>query len=247
MFRVIAFVAMIVGFTEGTLANESQKVDRPTSEPAYKSGSPRYCRVELGEKKRVLWVVVDGARIFVDKNLDGAIEETEFIEVTGEDAQSDPASFPRTDVVWTDRTTTETYKFNISLFNWFDYQKSLNFDVVEPFVGGVLPDKRRFGAWGDQTQALKFTASPKESPLVRFGSASLTMGFEIREPLTETSEDGVLELSAAVGIQGTEKGVFSWLGYGSIPEETWPDAEFTFPAANSGKPIKVKVKLDERC
>jgi len=248
MFRFIGSFAILAVLTAAPATDASDEVRRPNAEPTYSTSAPRYCLIELGENKRQLWVVVDGTRVFIDKNLDGTIQESEFIEVPADEDKYDPASFPKTTIVWGSGDSSETYVLDLALFNWFDYKKTLDFNQVNPFVSVVIPDKRRYGAWGDHQTALTFGRSPERAPLIRVGVLPLTMGLEIREPLKETKDPNSLELSAAVGIAGTSPGTFTWLGYGSVPKDKWPDVEFGFPSRNDSEQlITVRGKLDHRC
>ena len=248
MFRFIGSIAITAFLFTTLVTNAADEVRRPKAEPAYNTSAPRYCLIELGENKRQLWVVVDGKRVFIDKNLDGTIHESEFIEVPVDEDKYDPASFPKTDVVWGSGDSSETYVLDLAFFDWFDYKKTLDFDQVNPFVSVVMPDKRRYGAWGDHQTALSFARSPERASVIRVGVLPLTMGFEVRQPLQETKDPKSLELNAAVGIAGTSPGTFTWLGYGSIPNDKWPDVEFIFPSRNdSAQLITVRGKLDHRC
>ena len=248
MFRFIGSIAIVAFLITSPATAAADEVRRPKVEPAYSTSAPRYCLIELGDNERQLWIVVDGKRVFIDKNLDGNIHESEYVEVPADEDKYDPASFPKTAVVWGSGDSSETYVVDLALFNWFDYKKTLDFDQVNPFVGIAMPDKRRFGAWGDHQTSLSFARSPEQAPLIRAGALPLTMGFEVRQPLKETKDAKSLELNAAVGIAGTSPGTFTWLGYGSIPKDKWPDVEFVFPSQNdSEQVITVRGKLNHRC
>jgi hypothetical protein len=97
---------------------------------------------------------------------------------------------------------------------------------------------------------LVFSNRPQEAPILHVGGP-LAMGFESRFANTFTKKaKGTFELAVGVGTKGLGKGAFTHLTYWNdgIPKDARPTAELEFPnKAASGRPIKVKLVLKERC
>ena len=242
-FRVV-LIALIT-FAGPAAAVEVTKLDRTIAkEPAYKE-KPAYCLALIGpDAKTRVWLILDGERLYVDKNCNGDLtDDGPALEVK---EKSDPGSFEIVEVSPDGGKT--VYKFDITLWGRPSFRGKDNDPNQEPFNQSVhvtFPDGRRFGAWGDQHKPLMFGPTAKDAPVLHY-DGPLQMGFEIRQPLGKEG-DGY-KLSACVGTPGSVPGAWVHLMYGTIPEEFHPRATLEFPALKAGgPPVKVEFVLGQRC
>lgn len=198
----------------------------------------------LGDQKVPLWVGVVGKNVFVDQNLDGKLSRDEALDSARE---SDPKSFSECEVRQLGADS-QIWKCRVALYNWFEFRDSMDVEKLKPAVFVRFPDGRHFGAWGDQLGKISFAEDPVDAPRIQMGACDempRTMGFEIPTPL-KIEENGRLELNAAVGVRNGKSGTFAWLGYGLIPDDVWPEAEFEF-RSEGAESVTVRVRLDHRC
>ncbi len=75
--RFLAAIAWFGFFSIAAPAQDLTKVDRGIAkEPAYQSKTPRYCLLVFGpEAKKRVWLVLDGDRLYVDRNGNGDLTE----------------------------------------------------------------------------------------------------------------------------------------------------------------------------
>jgi len=199
-----------------------------------------YAVILLGESKTRMLVGLLDERLFVDHNFDGKLSsDEELTPDAGEDRM-----YYSCDVKSPDDGN--TLKCAVKLWNWDTYRETANHEVLEPRIYVTFPDGRKFGAWGDERRELTFDSNQLTAPEIQMGvspETPCTMGFEVAKPLRQ-KPDG-LHLSAAVGIRNDLPGTFAWLNYRVIPDDVWPDAEFTF--SDGDRTETVKAKLDRRC
>jgi hypothetical protein len=72
------FVLLIVAvISSPSLAMDLTKIDRSIGkEPAYQSKTPKYCLLVFGPEARTrIWLVLDGNRLFVDRNGNGDLTD----------------------------------------------------------------------------------------------------------------------------------------------------------------------------
>jgi hypothetical protein len=221
------------------------RVDRRIAqEPAYQS-KPLYGLALIGPEANVrVWLVLDGERLYVDKNANGDLtDDGPPAEV--KDKNTDPTSFAIIDVSPDGGKT--VYKFDIALWGRPSFRPK--HPSREPFNQSVhvtFPDGRWFGAWGDHLRPLEFAPTREAAPVLHFGG-SLRMGFEIRQPLARES-GGAYKLSACVGTPGSCPGAWVHLLYTTIPKDVYPRAVLEFPPEKpGGPPVRVEFALRERC
>jgi hypothetical protein len=216
---------------------------RIAREPAYQS-RPLYGLALLGPDAATrVWMALDGERLYVDKNCNGDLTDD------GPPARlrrtdTDPASFEAIDVSPDGGRT--VYPFEVVL--WGRPAAAPLAGVREPFNQSVhvtFPDGRRFGAWGDHLQPLRFAVGPRDAPALHFGG-QLRMGFEVRRPLERVA--GGFQLSACVGTPGSCPGAWVHLLYNTIPAGVHPRVVMEFPPEQAGgPPVRVAFVLAERC
>lgn len=220
------------------------KIDRAIKkEPAY-AFKPLYGQVVIGlEAKTRVWCVIDGEKLYVDKNCNGDLTD-DGPPAELKNKNSDPASYDNIDVSPDGGKT--VYKFDVTLWNRPSKRESGK--DAEPFHQSIhitFPDGRWFGAWGDQHQSLMFAEKNADAPILHFGGP-LRMGFEIRQPLRKVS--GGYELNACVGTPGSGPGAWVHQMYRTIPKELQPKITMEFPPEKpGGPPIRVEFALTQRC
>jgi hypothetical protein len=228
-------------------AADLAKIDRSIKkEPAYRAKQQRYCLLVFGPKADFrVWLVLDGATLYVDRNGNGDL--TEPGESTGpKETNTDPCSFKELTIV---RPDGKEEKLDFALFGWFDYKEGKEGTKFGPSVG-VTWEGRTFGSWGDETGDCVWGRTPKDAPILHVGGP-LQMGFETEaEYALDRKGDGEFKLSVGVGTKGLGKGAFMHLCYydDAIPKDKYPTAVLEFPNKEAaGKPIVVKAVLKQRC
>jgi hypothetical protein len=243
--RLLAFAGLLVAAAPaaaGDLANVDRRIAK---EPAYEH-KPLYCLAVIGPDATTrVWLVLDGDKLYVDKNCNGDPTDdgppTELKET-----KTDPASFPLVDVSPDGGKT--VYKFDVTLWNRPAFRGKDADPTAEPFNQSVhvtFPDTRYFGAWGDQHKPLTFAATRDAAPVLHF-DGPLRMGFEIRQPL-KRAKDG-FELNACVGTPGSCDGAWVHMLYRTIPADKFPHVKMELPAEKpGGPPVRLDFALKQRC
>jgi hypothetical protein len=241
-FAIAAFTILLFAAWPAA-ALDFDKLDRRIArEPAYRS-KPLYCLALLGaDAKTRVWMVLDGERLYVDKNCNGDLTDdgppTEL-----KDRKAEPASFPLIDV--TPDGGKSIYKFDVTLWSRPSLAGGASDEPFNQTVHVTFPDGRWFGAWGDHLGDLIFASTAKDAPVLHFGGA-LRMGFEVRNPVVREA-DG-LKLSACVGTPGSCPGAWVHLMYKTIPLDVFPKVVMELPPAKAGgPPVRVELVLKERC
>jgi hypothetical protein len=242
--RLLALAALLAAVAPAT-AVELAKLDRRIAkEPAYEH-KPLYGLAIIGPDAATrIWLVLDGDRLYVDKNCNGDLtDDGPPAELKG---KSENESFPLIDVSPDGGKT--VYKFDVMLWNRPSARPKDADPERDPFNQSVhvtFPDKRYFGAWGDQHKALTFAMKRDDAPILHYGGP-LQMGFEIRDPLVR-EKDG-FKLSACVGTPGSCDGAWVHLLYTTIPRNPSPHVTLEFPPEKPGGPaVRAKFALKERC
>jgi hypothetical protein len=209
-------------------AGDLAKINRAiTKEPAYRS-KPRYCLLVFGlEAKTRVWLVLDGDVLYVDRNSNGDLTEK------GERVEAVRLK----DLGWREFTVSEgigqsKYKELVVL----EQHPSLG----KHYWGVSLTVEGK----GRQGGAAVFAERPQDAPILHF-DGRLTMLLGVWK-LVRDQKDG--QLAAHLVNQGVGKDVFTFLNHKAIPDNIHPIAEIEFPNKNpSGEPVKVKLRLTERC
>jgi hypothetical protein len=231
-------------------ADDLTTIDRTIKkEPAYQSKTPKYCLLVLGpDAKTRVWLVVDGDRLYIDRNGNGDLTEKGECVKRQEGTQ---VRFDAGDVLDADGRTRHT---NVLVLQ--KQEKGQTITIVFTAVGG----KYLFGAGLDAAGALQFADKPESAPVIHFGG-KLRMGLYTESGEPELIRSGATEeLRAWVGTPGLGNGTFAaivneqsplatLLGLpGGIPSGVHPLADIEFPNKNADTaPIKLTITLKERC
>ena len=210
------------------------KIDRKIAkEPHYESKSPWYCLLVFGpEAKTKVWMVLDGKRLYVDRNANG-------------DLTDDGESF----------TTDEEVRIPLLAANdgksrYTDLRVSWGTGPLTgsgPFVN--LHVRVRVGELEQYALVDARATKPDEAPLVHFdGPLHIELRIEPYKPQQHLTRGKQHLLGGCIctRYRGAE-----WVGLShekGIPADTHPivDIEFLTRGADA-KPIRVKVQLRERC
>ena len=211
-------------------------------QPAYQSQSPTYGLIVFGPKAdRRVWVVLDGAVLYVDANGNGDLTDAgERIELKNKNHE--PSGLDEVALAMADGE-----KLSVWVWGWFDFQNGKK-NTLEPSLS-VKWKGRTYGAWGDQNSGVIFAGRPENVPIFHVGGP-LQMGFEVRQEWgVRRIDEKTFELKVGVGTPGLGKGSFVHLKYyEAIPVSVQPTAELEFPNKHpGGPPIRIKQVLKERC
>jgi hypothetical protein len=211
------------------------KIDRKIAKlPKFESAKPGYLLLVFGKAaKEKVWVVFDGANLYVDKNANGDLTE---------DGEKIPADLgnsrpPKSYVYSVSDVGEKKYGLQVSTI-------SVGPDVVAPHVIVVHQGKmlQKVGPTD-----IRFKPTPEEARVVHFGSTLLVArpSLTMQAPLNAAKAD---DWRVQVGTPGVGAGSFASFGNDDVAKDVHPVAEFVFQSkVPGGKPITKKVTLDQRC
>jgi hypothetical protein len=264
MRQTIALVSLLF-LSSSSFAVDLTKIERSIrKEPAYQSKTPRYCLLVFGpEAKTRIWLVLDGKRLFVDRNGNGDLtDDGESVSALEGLKQVEENVYEMGDI----REGARTHK-NLTLWvRKIDYLAN-RFEPVKQFLAKTpgakgyhlatdidMPGWKGDGEGGrvlqvasylDNSGVLAFANEPKDAPILHFGGPWQVLVHE-RIPFTIGRE---ADLALVVGTRGLGAGSTVVMAYNSvIPENRSPRVEITYPPKNPGeKPVKQLYELKERC
>jgi hypothetical protein len=254
-----------------THAGDLTKVERTIAkEPKYQ-GKPQYALLVFGQSaKDRVWLVKDGATLYVDRRGKGDLTdpkdksvpqksersaeeygytfEVGDVSVSGQVHKGLTVSFTPLKL-YSDSTLGKRADVRAALAK--DQKAmiaSFNIDVNMPDLkGGSLNGRVTFSAGPlDLTGVLQFGDSPANAPVVHFGGP-LHVTFYGGLPTLRIGRQSDLVL--VVGTPGVGPGTFAEVHYeGTIPKSAKPIADIAFPAAKPGDAaIKERFKIKDRC
>jgi hypothetical protein len=245
-------------------AADLAKIQRKiVKEPSYQTKTPKYCLLVFGlEAKTRVWLVQDGATLYVDRNGNGDLTEA------GKRVQAKQQSdqfrfFEAGDItidglkhtglnVWQIKAGPETAGTDEE---WQRIQKS----GPEPWMWRVaiaaersaddprkLPKKISYIINGDGAGMLLFADRAQDAPIIHL-NGPFTLALQDRKQRLLPGEERMVQIG--VGPQGVGPGTFAFVYYTDlIPTDVYPVAEITFPAKLPGQePIQRKYTLKQRC
>lgn len=179
--RLVSLLVLLcaAGTSQGQTLDLS-KVECPIrKEPAYQSKTPKYCRIVFGpQAKNLVWVVVDGDHLFVDRNGNGDLtDDGEIVERKG------------------------GYFSQIGALRIGDAKPPYELHSVVPSGGNVQPDfynlTINMGRWFETGSCL-LADTPKEAPVLWF-DGPLMIGLADPDNTVFTRGDDQSELRLWVG------------------------------------------------
>ena len=220
--------------------NDLSKISREIHvEPEFEGDDRHYYLLVFDEDEaKKVWVVFDGKKLYVDRNLNGDLSDAgESFPTNDDDKGSMFRQIKDIQFAMPDgEPASLTFVYPDASFEEFEVR------VRVKYRGAT------FSAWGDQDGDVVDAKLASEAPILRI-NGPLQMGFEVSaksgvKPLGNNK----YEVNVGVGTPGLGKGSFVHLKYGAIPVELYPDVELEFPPRQKGSlPIVVKSKLRERC
>lgn len=261
-----AFVLLLLTvLSSPSLAMDLSKIDRSLrKEPAYHSKTPKYGLLVFGPEARTrIWLVLDGNRLFVDRNGNGDLtDDGEPVAALEGAKQLEEKVYEVGEI----REGTLTHK-NLTLrIRKIDYLAS-GFDAVKqwlakfPGAKGYLlsahiemPGWKGNGSGGrvqqyagflDPSGVLAFAERPQEAPILPF-RGPWQISLREHTPLTIGRRT---DLMLRIGTPGLGAGTSVNVAYqGVIPEDRYPQVEIIYPPKAPGaKPIAQRWQFKERC
>jgi hypothetical protein len=242
-------------------AADSVQIKRtpPAKEPAYQSKAPGYCLLVIGpEAKKRIWIVLDGDKLYVDRNGNGDLTEPgeqlpvpdgSGVVVAGKPANETegiffsiplgalPASDPRpvfSNLIFA--FTPSKGKKPVSFSICTDDPKIMHKQKPQPGFGTIV--------WVGIGSGI-LSKRPQDAPIIYLnGPLAMNLAAPKETVLVRGKTAG--NLYVTVGTFVTDNGS-RILTLEEIPAGVHPEAEIKFPAASGQKPIRVRFLLKERC
>jgi hypothetical protein len=261
---VLALVLLVLGQVPA-FATDLTKIDRSIAkEPAYKN-KPKYCLLVFGpEAKHRIWLVQDGAVLYVDRNGNGDLTEAgnKIAAEKKEGAEGDAFAFKLPDlrVGAHLHKNLNVYILNLDQFAERDAQAKefvaknpaaraymVMIEVEMPGWKGTAVGGRvlQSGFFVDINGVLQFADHAKNAPILHFGGPLQVTLFGRHELKIGRESDVVL----GVGSPGVGPGSQTYISYeGVIPEKSYPTLEIVYAPKKPGEPpVRQKYELKERC
>lgn len=263
--RFLAALPCLLLFAVPLAAADLARIDRKIAkEPAYTS-KPKYCLLVFGpEANTRIWLVQDGATLYVDRDGNGDLTEPGK-KVTAEKRDGDDEdtyTFKVGDV----HDGTRLHKELTVLVSRIDYRAEQDelvkaLLVKNPRARGYLvlaevemPGWKGTGLGGrvqqyasyvDVEGVLQFANRPQDAPVVHFGGSWQITLFERQRLMIGRETDLVL----GVGTPGLGPGTTAWIDYeGVIPETAYPTLQVSYPPKRPGEPrVRERYQLKRRC
>jgi hypothetical protein len=241
------------------------KIERKiVKEPAYRS-KPKYCLLVLGpEAKTRVWLVQDGDTLYVDRNGNGDLTETNE-KVSAEkkdDAEEGVYTFKAGDLRDGERLHKELTLYVQKLDPFADREAAIKeFLKKNPKGRGYtlsleveIPGRRGNALGGrvqqqtsplDGTGVLQFAGHPQDAPIIHFGGPWQVTLFGSHQ-LTIDRETTVY---LGVGTRGLGAGTFTWTDYENvIPTDKFPTLDVVYaPKRPDDAPLREHYELKKRC
>jgi hypothetical protein len=227
------------------------KIDRTIAkEPKYKN-DPFYALMTIGPKAtRLVWLVMDGDVLYVDRNGNGDLTETGECVTSTEKIPVAPGMYTHMNSY----PLGEIAGLNLILDFWV---RDKTFVPTEEFDKSILKDHEENG-WefstltrktkaGDPTQIpLTFCRKPPDAQIVHL-AGPLTF-FPSSESIKREGDRFYVYLGTpGLPARKSPRTVFAPANISEVPVDADPIAQVEFPSKAAGKPpIKLEVKLDER-
>lgn len=262
---------MYLGWIGDATATDLQAIKRTIGrEPKYESGAPEYCLMAFGaEAERRAWFVLDGDRIFVDRNCNGDLtddgkplqvplvnrnlewkllkESRHFVDIRNPGAKSfksDDRDVPL--LSDTDRYT----RFLVDIFiRDPDYKAESKRErqQLEQYLRtreGFVDMTLRVGGKLSQRGHVRLASTPREAPVVHFDAPpSLRLEDQYRRLTFERGTDVPLIINLVT--PGSDDNALTFQDPRTLPAKSGLIANIRFPTANGGKKSEsLTVKLD---
>ena len=254
----IMLLACTVLLTPLLSAADLTKIGRSIrKEPAYQS-KPRYCLLVFGSDAATrVWLVLDGNRLYVDRNGNGDLTEPGEV-ITAKDGgyEGDAHLFSAGEIpegkLRHKNLTVRIVKLD-RLAGYDEQAKEIlaknphgsGYAAVEIEIEMPGHKDASFMAGQDVTGVLQFADRASDAPIIHFGGPWQLSLFG-RQRLTAGRE---ADLILGLGTPGVGAGTTSYVAYeGVVPENVRPTAEITYPPRREGEtPLRELYELKQRC
>lgn len=246
-------------------AGDLDQIDRSlVKEPAYQN-KPKYCLLVLGpEAKTHVWLVQDGATLYVDRNGNGDLTEAgeKVAAEKSEDAEEGVYRFKVGDIRDGRRLHKEMHVYVSKidhLANQDDFAKALLaknptargysvlVEVEMPGRKGAAPGGRvqQRSFYVDVNGVFQFSDKPRDAPILHFGGPWQVALFGAHQLKIGRETDVVL----GVGSPGVGPGSTTWIDYENvIPTDVFPTLDVVYPPKRPGDPpLREHYELKHRC
>jgi hypothetical protein len=234
--------------------------------PEFVTDSPRYCLLTFpagGGNRQTVLIVVDGDRLYVDKNSDGELTNSdECLVSTREDWQSDRDHHFTIDEIRVGDRIHKTLQIHVQPLENYDRGDqqirkvlevepaadcyTLQVEIQDDRFQGEFSDGRVivFAGFQDIDGVLQFGKDLKTAPTVNFsGDLEIRLFGE-----TKLRPGAEAEIMTSVGTRGAGPGTFASIGYeGVIPESACPRVSLQVNADEIGKLETTTHELSHRC
>jgi len=255
----LLFAPLLFSFTSDAVPSP------PTKEPTY-ANAPQYLLLHFGMKVETrIWLVLDGERLFVDRNGDGDLTQSN--EVVKGTKADDRLTFEIGEIREKDRVHRD---LKLSIFvphkdsglGRFPHWRSLKAKDPNAKMVSVEAqiDRRGLPGYSEPTHkdakrtwsqdasndifgCLQFASSPREASIVQF-NGPLSLGLQMPYLDDGTYVAGATtELESGIGCCGRGAGSFAFIAYDPVPKTAHPSVEVKWPGDS---PLE-RMTLGERC
>jgi hypothetical protein len=263
--RLSAFSTLLVLASTANAAVDLSKIERKIAkEPAYQS-KPKYGLLVFGlEAKTRIWLVQDGATLYVDRNGNGDLTEPgeKVAAEKQEDAEEGVYAFNVGELRDGPRLHKDAHLYIMKIDHVAERQEAVKqllkknpkargyyvaLEVDMPGHKGTAPGGRvqERTSIVDQSGVLQFADRPQDAPIVHFGGPLQVNLFDPLRLTPERESDVVL----GVGSPGVGPGTFTWIDYENvIPADKYPTADIVYPPKKPGDPpLREHYELKQRC
>ena len=212
----------------------------PTKEPSY-SASPRYGMITFDGAKAKVWFVVDGTKLYIDRNGDGDLtNDGPPIESKKLDYLKQPHVFFEWDSMSPARTKAKVTENSLLFYLVGPRQDECKLGDVRRKVDGVF--------WFYRNRGAMLAAKPADAPVLNYASPLGLMFDFINGTDGSLSKSKENEFYIQIGSQGSLPGCFVCRSYEDMPKDAYIEAVFEFDdARDSGKKLNLVAQLRTRC
>ena len=237
-------ILLLLALSSMVKADDLTNIERRiVGEPAYRS-KPKYCLLALGpEAKTRIWLVQDGDTLYVDRNGNGDLTETnEKVTARRDENDEDGAYIFKAGHLPDGDRLHKELTLHINRRGY-----SLGLDVeMRGFRGnGIGGRVHQSTSFQDITGVLQFAERPKDAPIVHFGGPFQITLFGSHQLMVDREND----VGVGVTTRGLGPGTFVWTDYENvIPTDRFPTLDLVYPPKHPGdRPLREHYELKKRC
>lgn len=209
----------------------------PTKEPTY-SGSPRYGLISVDGGKGMVWFVIDGTKLYLDRNGDGDLTDD------GPPIESKKLDYlpkPHVFFEWPSLSP-QGASAKLTEGSMLAYAQGGEYRI------GDFRHKVDGKFWFYRNRGVTLAAKASEAPILNLG-APLGLLFDFINGTDGTlSKSKPNEFYIQIGSQGSETGAFLCRTYEDMPKDAYIEADFQFvDQRNASNKLHLIAQLRTRC